>query len=480
MDCLDKAAKHGDCADPQGNESVVSIEIQNVLIHDALKQRRKAIQALAFASFLGAAAWILVALPDWIGWTTPLLVIVPGLLAIAVLRSSVISAAYLLLVTINFGVSSLILGSQWQPGLTSAVLTWSFAIAAGTLLVGQTASRHTLTGWKSWPEPSWPHYVLSGGLIAVSLFLTVFHSSGYEAQITNGSSTPTGILGTLSAAAPIVTLTLLLNCIGSDRRSRGAIGLAGAQIVVLALSGFRGAVGVFIISTLVGAALTLPRGSAWRRRSRLVIVLPLLLILTISGFILAANVRSTAASSLGVTSSGTQLFTLDNAVIKTATRMQLASSLDTALKHRNDTAAKEAVSWTTQVEALIPRFLWPEKPNVDYGQRVSVAMYGLAYGQSSSTVTTIGDSLLNFGRVGLILMGLLVGYAFRWVASRVDAGASVLPILVSVIVVYSGLNQEGPIILILVDILRNGLLAGGLWAVAALMTNRQMTKVQTR
>jgi hypothetical protein len=160
--------------------------------------------------------------------------------------------------------------------------------------------------------------------------------------------------------------------------------------------------------------------------------------------------------------------------------MQLASSLDTAIKYQNDKAAKEAVSWTAQVEAVVPRFLWPEKPNVDYGQRVSVTMYGLTNGYSSSTITSIGDSLLNFGPLGLLLIGLFAGYAFRWIAARVDAGVGGPSILVAVVVIDSALNQEQPIVLSLIGILRNGLLAGGLWAVAALMTNHQIAKVRTR
>jgi hypothetical protein len=458
----------------------VAIEIRNVLIHDAQKQRRTATHTLAFACLLGATLCILAALPEWDGWTTPLLLLVPGFLIIVVMRFSIISAGYLALVTVNFGVTSLILGSHWQPGLVSAVLTWSIAITAATLLIGPSSSQRAAVASKSWPEPSWSHYALSGGLIGVSLFLALSHSSGYAAQIATGTSTPTGILGTPSTAAPIITLTLLLNCIRSDRPSRGAIGLAGAQIAALALSGFRGAVGVFIISILVGAALTLPRDSAWRRPSRLVITLPLLLFLTLSGFILAANIKNTAAADLGVTSSGTQLFTSDNAITNTATRMQLASPLNTALKYRDDAAARDAVSWTTQVEAVVPRFLWPEKPTVDYGQRVSVVMYGLVSGHSSSTVTTIGDCLLNFGRIGLLLIGLLVGYAFRWVSARIDAGARGLVILVSVVVIYSSLNQEQPIALIIVGIIRNIVLVGGLWAVASLVANREIFHVRTR
>lgn len=451
------------------------IDIQTVRVHEASPHRRKALLTLAFACVLGAVMWIPVALPEWSGWTTPLLVVVPGLLAIAVMRFSIVSAAYLMESALFFGVTSLILGSDWQPRLVSAVLAWSLAIAAGTLLGGPSSSRLTSPASRSWLEPRWPHYLLSGGLIGVGAYLALSGSSGYSAQIMNGVSTPTGILGMLSVVSPIVTLTLLLSCIGSERRSRGAIVLAGAQMLVLALTGFRGAAGVFIVSILVGAALTLPCESAWRRKSRLLIVLPALLVMLITTFVLGANIRNSAATRLGVSSSGTQLFTLDNALINTSTRLQLGTYLDTAIKYRNDAGLKEAVSWGTQLQAAVPRFLWRDKPNVDYGNQISVAMYGSASARSSTPITTIGDCLLNYGPVGLVLIGLLVGYAFRRVAARVRSSTGGMSVLVCALVSYSAMNQEGAILLTLIGILRNGLVAGGLWAAVTLVSNFEMT-----
>lgn len=458
----------------RGNEILVVIEIQS-RVHKASPHRHKSMLTLAFACILGAGMWIPVALPEWSGWTTSLLVVVPGLLTIAVMRFSIISAAYLAQVAFNFGVTSIILGSHWQPRLVSTVLAWSLAIAVGTLLGGLSSQPSSPTS-RSWQQMRWTHYALCGGLIGVSAILALSSNSGYEAQLTTGRTTPTGILGTLSVAAPIMTLTLLLHAIKSDRLSLGAIALAGAQMLALALSGFRSAAAGFILAILVGAALTLSRGSVWRRKSRLFIVLPVLLALTISTFMLGANVRNDAATRLGISSSGTRLFTLENAADNTLTRLQAGSSLDKAIEFQNDTTAKEAVSWATQLAAVIPRFLWPEKPNVDYGQRVSVAIYGYTYGQSSSTVTTIGDSLLNFGLVGLVLIGLLVGYAFRRVEIRLHSTTGWLSVLAGVVVVYSVLNQESPVILILIGILRDFLVVAGLWAAATMIGSLGKTR----
>jgi len=450
----------------------VVTDIASAPINKAIN-KPKSMLPLACACLLAAIMCIMVSLPEWSGWTTPLLVIVPGLLTAVVIRSSIILAAYLAQVTLYFGITTLILGTQWEPRLISAVLAWSLALAVGTL-AGSLSARRTPPRTSSRPEPRWPHYALCGALIGVSTFLALSSRSGYVAQLTNGVSTPTGVLGTLSAVAPIVTLALLLNSIGSGRRSRVAIVLAVAQALVLALSGFRGAGGVFVVSILVGAALTLPFESAWRRKSRLLVVLPSLLVLIVSTFILGANVKNSVAGELGVSSSGTQLFTLDNALRNTSTRLQLSSSLDTAIKYQDSAAAKEAVSWKDQLGAAAPRLLWPGKPVVDYGQRVSVAMYGLTYGQSSSTVTTIGDSLLNYGLVGLALTGLLIGYALSRVEDRVRRAVTGLSLLLAAVVIYSTIGQEQPVILILVGIVRNGLVAGALWAAATLVINLQV------
>jgi hypothetical protein len=458
----------------RGNEILVVIDIQT-WVSEASLHRRKSMLTLAFGCILGATMWIPVAFPEWTGWTTPLLVVVPGLLTMAVMPSSTISAAYLALTTLTFGVTSMLLGSTWQPRLVSTVLAWSLAIAAGTLMGGTTSQRRSPTSG-SWKRMAWTHYALCGGLIGVSVFLALTSGSGYEAQLMTGLTTPTGILGTLSVAAPFVTLILVLSAIKSDRRMIGAIVLSGAQMLALALSGFRSAAGDFILAILVGAALTLPRGSVWRRKSRLLIVMPVLLMLTISTFMLGSNVRNEAASRLGISSSGTRLFTLDNAAHNTLTRLQLGSSLGKAIEFQNDKTAKAAVSWTTQFAAVIPRFLWPEKPIVDYGQRVSVAIYGYTYGQSSSTVTTVGDSLLNFGLVGLVLIGFLAGYAFRRFEMRLRSNSGWLSVVVGIVIVYSVLDQESPVILIIIGILRNFLVTAGLWAAATLIANIKRTR----
>ncbi len=227
----------------------------------------------------------------------------------------------------------------------------------------------------------WPHYLLDASLIGISAYLALSGGSGYGAQLLSGVSTPTGLLGTLSVAAPIVTLLLFLNCLGARQRLRRDIFLTISQIYVLTLSGFRGAAGLFIFAAFVGAAVTLPEDSNWRRKSRLLVAIPILMILLGVTFILGAQVKNAAASSSDASSVGSRLLTSGTAFRATATRLQLSSSLDAAISLQNDPNVERALSWVTQLHAAVPRVLWPGKPIVDYGQRVAVAVY--------SRITTI-------------------------------------------------------------------------------------------
>jgi hypothetical protein len=423
------------------------------------------------------------ALPEWRAWTTVLLVAVPLLLAVTLARISVLSTAYLLEMSFYFGITSLTLGSSWDPRLVSLVLAWALALGVGTL----AATSHVpycerVT--RSWQVLGWPHFSLAVGLIALSAYLSLNERAGYAAQVTLGRSTPTGILGSLFSVAPIITLIVLFNSIGSGRRVRSAVGLAFVQIVVLALSGFRGAAGVFIVSIVVGGALTLPHDSPWRSRSRLSVMAPTLVLLTVVTFIVGAEVKNAAANRAGVSSAGTQLFSRNNAIKNTATRLELASYLETGIEHRGEENAVKAVSWETQLRAGIPRFLWPGKPDVDYGEKVSASIYGLDYGRSSSTVTTIGDCFLNFGRLGILVAGLLLGYAFRRIHVTVLRGRGAPSLLLGVVATYSFAGQESPLVLSLVETVRVWLIAGALWAattlIARLGSSRHPSGTRTR
>ena len=209
--------------------------------------------------------------------------------------------------------------------------------------------------------------------------------------------------------------------------------------------------------------MTLPADSRWRHKSRLLAAIPILALLLGVTFILGAQVKNAAASSSGASSAGSRLLTADTAFKVTATRLQLDSSLDAAIELENDPNTRQALSWETQLHAAVPRVLWPGKPVVDYGQRVAVAVYDSDYHHTSSTVTTIGDSLINYGPVGLALIGIACGFCFQKVETGIQHRTSWISLLVGTVVIYSTIGQEEPIILILVGIVRNVLVVGTLW-----------------
>jgi hypothetical protein len=72
------------------------------------------------------------------------------------------------------------------------------------------------------------------------------------------------------------------------------------------------------------------------------------------------------------------------------------------------------------------------------------------------------------------MMGLFVGYAFRRVAVRVRSSTSGMSVLLCALLSYSAMNQEGAIILILIGIIRDGLVAGGLWIAVTFVSNFEL------
>jgi hypothetical protein len=416
------------------------------------------------AVMLVLAAVVPLAITSTAGLFGTLLFVTPGLAAWLVRRRSLLVAAYLAQTAIYFGLTSLILGEKRPPQLVAIVVLWSFGAAAGAL-VGR-ASGATRTD-REWAPPTWPHFALTAGLISVQAFLILSGGVGFAAQLALGLSTPEGLPGILATAGPVVSLMLLITALGSQRRILGAALLTALQATVLALSGFRGAAVLFIIAIVVAGVLTLPRSSPWRRSRRVVVVVSILVAFAVASFIIGASVRNATATQLGVSSAGTQVVSLEQLFPVVTTRLDLGTALQTAIEFQDSRSVQEAISWTFQVQALIPRFVWPDKPVIDYGQRVSVAVYGYSYGQTSSTITTIGDTLVNFGIPGMIIAAVLLGFVLSLAERRVRGSVGVLSLVLAASLSYAVAgSQESPLILVIGGVIRNLLVAVALWAAA--------------
>jgi hypothetical protein len=76
--------------------------------------------------------------------------------------------------------------------------------------------------------------------------------------------------------------------------------------------------------------------------------------------------------------------------------------------------------WLAPLYPLVPRVLWKDKPVLNKGQRLSVALGGPS--TSSSAVTIIGDLYLMYGTfgvmVGLFLYGICLQVYMNWFAKR--------------------------------------------------------------
>jgi hypothetical protein len=188
-----------------------------------------------------------------------------------------------------------------------------------------------------------------------------------------------------------------------------------------------------------------------------------LALVAIAGFVLGANVRNGVITQLSPTAEGSQLFGLDQAIPIVARRLDLGVPLEQAIRHQNDPSVESALSWTFQVQAFVPRFLWPDKPIIDYGQQVSVTVYGLQYGQSSSTLSTVGDVLVNLKLGGVVIIAFFLGLALTLAERRIGYGTELASAALAAGLSYAIVGQETSVIVTVAALIRNLIVAAILW-----------------
>jgi hypothetical protein len=73
--------------------------------------------------------------------------------------------------------------------------------------------------------------------------------------------------------------------------------------------------------------------------------------------------------------------------------------------------------------ALIPRIMWPGKPEITLGQKFNWQLgYGFEHQQSSLAITILGELFMNFATPGIILGMLIYGLLFRQVYKVLSGG----------------------------------------------------------
>lgn len=425
-------------------------------------------RALTVIGILAILA-VTLAFPSWVGSAHILLLLLPVVAAWAVWRSSVLAGLFLAQVAAGYGLPLLTADHEPDPLVVAAVVLWSSGLAVG-VLVGRSPTTASTT--RVWGPPRWPQFVLASGLILLQAYLTLSGRLGYEAQLSTGMSAPVGLLSLLTTPTPVITVMLLVSALGSGKRVTAAATVVIAHAAVVSLSGFRGAVAVYFIAAACAAWLTLPAASPWRRAPRVAIAFAFLAVIAISGFVSGAHVRQDVAIEQRASSKGSKVFGWDEALPILSERLDHTTPLQRAVELRDDSTLQHAVSWSAQLEAFIPRFLWPEKPVVDYGQQVTAALHGQAYAPSSSTITNIGDLLVNFGIAGVLAASVLLGAGLRVAELRVRGGAGTPSLVLAVGLSSFILLQEMPLLLALAGLIRDSLVALAMWIACGSLARR--------
>ena len=86
------------------------------------------------------------------------------------------------------------------------------------------------------------------------------------------------------------------------------------------------------------------------------------------------------------------------------------------------------------ISVLIPRFLWPDKPNISLGREFG-STFRLKSAMDSETEiapTMVGEFYWNFGVPGVVVGMWLLGMGYRWYYQRYGAGATFDPIRKSI------------------------------------------------
>lgn len=403
------------------------------------------------------------------GWWHPLLMLlVPAGAAWLVRRRSLLVCLYLAETAVFYGVTGVLSGAARSPELVALVSLWSVGLLLGTLITPTVPA----PGRRRLSAPSWVQFALAVVLVAVQAVLVGGARLGFQAQVSSGTTTPTGLLGTLATAAPQVVLLVGICAVSSGSRLVPAGILGAVEILLLSATGFRGAGVAFVLAAAVAGALVLPADSPWRRARRLLVAVPVGLFFVVASFVLAAQVRSSSAGELGVSSSGTALFGLDQAVTVIGDRLDASPPLAQAIYYQHDASVRRAVDWTTQLQSVVPRVLWPDKPAVDYGKDVAAAVYGVVEGQSASYITVIGDTFVNFGRIGVLVGALALGGGLSLLEGQFRLGVGLATPVLAVVLATAVLDANSTLVFLVVGAVRSFLVTAVLWYLASLLDRR--------
>lgn len=349
------------------------------------------------------------------------------------------------------GLSSFELEAVWVT-----VSVWLLGWSAGQLLV----RRHVPTGPRT--RTGLGYREASSGLIFVGIVALLIEISqelhgatAYATQVAGGVNT--SITGTIAnLAAPAVTIGFVLAWPTASRHGRALLALlVFAQVGVGVYSGFRGPAIEFPLGVAIAYLVVHP---VKLRRKTLTITSAIVLIVVVSiplTLFASLNRQEQAGGALG----SAPPLTLAKLPRTTIQRLDEASFLAAGLA-ASGPAVKQAVRMDHQIEIFVPRQLWPGKPDFNYGEQISTAVYGLpASYYTSSTITWLGDLYLNGGLILVLLAGMVLATVARRVFEHAVEGR-VVTVLTAVLLLEVILNAELPLVLSLAGAIKSLLLLG--------------------
>lgn len=245
---------------------------------------------------------------------------------------------------------------------------------------------------------------------------------GVAAQYAGGSSGG-GYAGLLGQIGPPLAAGAVLasRAAGHLRWPLGmaATGLLVAHLLLLALTGFRGGGPslLLVLPFAAAGAAGQPRVRSWPA------VAGALAAAMVALFLFGAAIRTQAATQVNARGGIETTVGTGNLTSTVAERLDYVPVLAQAIYLRHDTQARSAVRLSDQVLAATPRFISHHKKPVAYGELVAVAFFGMPPGApTASTITTLGDGIVNLGLAGALLMLgaylALLDAVFRHVGGR--------------------------------------------------------------
>lgn len=331
---------------------------------------------------------------------------------------------------------------------------WILAICLGGVVSSRTGRLSARFRTDVYGHRITPAVVIATLSLIAEYTLVVQGSFGVAGQYATGDSGG-GYLGLLVQIGPASAAGAFLATLGRAKRTTVELVVASAmvalQAVALTFSGFRGAAPLYILAMV----LCYLRPTVVRSRApmgRHVVVATVLFCFVAALFLRGASVRQSAASAAGVEAPH---ISLTNALPIVVQRFDESTALAQADQLRGVLAVREAVSLRNQLIAIVPRFIFPSKGNVDYGNRVAIAAFRAPSNtRNSATLTTLGDAIINLGLSGGFAMVAIYVFVVDTVFRRMRRVATVRSLSVRVALVMAALNLEAPVVLNLIGIVR--------------------------